>query len=71
MTNNSDINRYILSDCIKGNAAGKINRRKDYAQKVDYVFAVSGAAALGKTTFCKNLAEFLNDNGIKTEHIPP
>ena len=70
MTNNSEINRYILSHCIKGNAAGKIKRRKQYAQKVDFVFAVSGAAALGKTTFCKNLARFLNDNGVKTEHIP-
>jgi uridine kinase len=70
MVNHSEINRHILSHCIKGNAAGRIKRRKDYAQNIDFVFAVSGAAALGKTTFCKNLAGFLNDKGIKTEHIP-
>ena len=70
MTNNSEINRHILQDCIKRNAAGSIKRRKEYAPEIDFVFAVSGAAALGKTTFCKNLAGFLNNNGVKTEHIP-
>jgi len=70
MPNNSEINRYILSEYIKGSSGKKILRRKEYSQKVDFVFAVSGAAALGKTTFCKNLAIFLNDKGIKTEHIP-
>ena len=70
MPNNSEINRHILNECIKSNAAGKIRRKKEYSQKVDFVFAVSGAAALGKTTFCKNLAVFLNDNGVKTEHLP-
>jgi len=70
MPNNSEINRHILNECIKNNAAGRIRRRKEYAQKVDFVLAVSGAAALGKTTFCKHLAAFLNDHGIKTSHIP-
>ena len=69
MPNNSEINRHILQECIKRNAAGSIRRRKAYAPEIDFVFAVSGAAALGKTTFCKNLTGFLNDNGVITEHI--
>jgi uridine kinase len=67
MTNNSDINRHILQECINKTAAGK---RKEYSSEIQFVFAVSGAAALGKTTFCKNLAGFLNDNGVETKHIP-
>ena len=59
MANNSEINRHILQECIKGNFSG---RRKEYAPEIDFVFAVSGAAALGKTTFCKNLSGFLNKN---------
>ena len=70
MPNNSEINRHILQECIKRNTAGRIRRRQEYSPDIDFVFAVSGAAALGKTTFCKNLAQFLNDNGVKTEHIP-
>ncbi len=70
MANNSKINRHILQECIKRNSSGSIRRRKEYAPEIDFVFAVSGAAALGKTTYCKNLAGFLNDNGVKTEHIP-
>ncbi len=70
MPNNSEINKHILYECIKGNAAERIRRRKEYARKVEFVFGVSGAAALGKTTFCKSLAEYLNDNGVKTEHLP-
>ena len=70
MANNSEINRHILKECIKRNVAKKIRKRKEYSPEIDFVFAVSGAAALGKTTFCKNLTGFLNDNGVKTEHIP-
>jgi uridine kinase len=67
MVNNSEINKHILQECIKKNVA---RRRKEYSPEINFVFAVSGAAALGKTTFCKNLTGFLNDNGVKTEHIP-
>ena len=70
MANHSEINKHILSEYIQGSSAKKIKRRKEYAQKVDFVFGVSGAAALGKTTFCKSLTGFLNDSGVKTEHIP-
>ena len=70
MANHSDINRHILNECIKSNASKSIKRRKEYSPQIDFVFAVSGAAALGKTTFCKNLAKFLNNNGFKAKHIP-
>ena len=70
MPNHSEIYRHILHQCIDKNANGRIKRRKEYFPEIDFVFAVSGAAALGKTTFCKNLAKFLNDNGIKTKHLP-
>jgi uridine kinase len=67
MDKNSDINRYILQKCIKRNL---VNKKKEYAPEINFVFAVSGAAALGKTAFCKNLERYLNDLWINTVHIP-
>ena len=52
MDKNSDINKYILQNCIKRNV---VNKKEKYAPIIGFVFAVSGAAALGKTAFCKNL----------------
>jgi phosphoribulokinase len=67
MVHNSEINRHILQECINKNV---VRRKKEYSSEINFVFAVSGAAALGKTTFCINLERFLNDNGVKTKHIP-
>ena len=67
MDKNSDINRHILQKCIKRNL---VNKKKEYAPEINFVFAVSGAAALGKSAFCKNLARYLNDLWINTVHIP-
>ena len=67
MDKNSDINKYILKTCTKKNL---VNKKKEYAPEINFVFAVSGAAALGKTAFCKNLARYLNDRRINTVHIP-
>jgi len=67
MNKNPDINKYILQKCIKRNI---VNKKEKYAPIIDFVFAVSGAAALGKTEFCKNLERYLNDHRINTVHIP-
>ena len=45
-------------------------KKEKYALIIDFVFAVSGAAASGKTAFCKNLERYLNDRQINTVHIP-
>jgi phosphoribulokinase len=41
-----------------------------YAPETAYVLAVSGAAASGKTMFCRHMVDFLTDCGISAVHVP-
>ncbi len=43
--------------------------KKEYFPAIKTVISVSGAAAVGKTTFCKELAEFLITKGCGVTHI--
>ncbi len=49
---------------------GKIAPKAQYAPGTDYVLAVSGAAALGKTTFCRGLVDYLAKHKITAAHLP-
>ena len=41
-----------------------------YAPETFYVLAVSGAAASGKTMFCRHMVDFLIDRGVSAVHVP-
>ncbi len=55
--------KYILTDT-------KIVRRDQYDTGTDYVLAVSGPAASGKTTFCRGLKMHLKAENINSVHVP-
>jgi phosphoribulokinase len=55
--------KYFLTDA-------KIARQEQYAAGTDYVLAVSGPAASGKTTFCRGLKRHLTDMKISAVHVP-
>lgn len=48
----------------------KTQRKKKYANEINYVLAVSGAAASGKTTFSQGMIDFLNSMGVSAVHVP-
>ena len=48
----------------------KTQRKPKYASGINYVLAVSGAAASGKTTSSKGMVEFLHAKGISAVHVP-
>lgn len=48
----------------------KTPRKEKYTHKTNYVLAVSGAAASGKTTFCKGMVEYLKKKGQSAVHVP-
>lgn len=62
----NDIFNRIFRDCVLNE---KVFRNSSYAPSVRRVIAVSGAAALGKTTLCRNLASYLNGEGISSVHV--
>lgn len=41
-----------------------------YAPGTAFVLAVSGAAASGKTMFCRQMVDFLADRGVSAVHVP-
>jgi phosphoribulokinase len=45
-------------------------RRDLYAPGTAQVIAVSGAAASGKTTFCRQLVDYLMAQGVSAVHVP-
>jgi len=63
-------NKNICQDILKYFLSAKIARRERYAAGTDYVLAVSGPAASGKTTFCRGLNEHLNTANISAVHVP-
>ncbi len=67
MITHSHIYRYILEKFL---SPGKTPRRVQYSNNTNFVLAVSGAAASGKTTFCKGMVEYLGKKGLKGVHVP-
>jgi uridine kinase len=45
-------------------------RKKQYAHGTDFVLAVSGGAAIGKTTFCHGMMDYLKTRGLSAVHVP-
>lgn len=43
--------------------------KKEYSSAIKTVISVSGAAAVGKTTFCKGLQAFLTNKGYNATHV--
>ena len=48
----------------------KTPRKAQYAPATDFVLAVSGAAASGKTSFCKGMVGYLAGQNISAVHVP-
>ena len=61
------IYRYICEHFL---TPGKTPPLARYAPETAFVLAVSGAAASGKTMFCRNMVDFLADRGISAVHVP-
>jgi uridine kinase len=62
-----ELYQHILDNFLKPE---KIPRRTHYASGINFVLAVSGAAASGKTTFCQGLVDFLAEQKISAVHVP-
>lgn len=58
---------YILKHFL---SPGKTEPKAQYAPGTEHVLAVSGAAALGKTTFCRGLVDYLAEQDITAAHLP-
>ena len=48
----------------------KTPRKVQYAPGIDFVLAVSGAAASGKTTFCQGMIKYLAQQEMGVVHVP-
>ena len=48
----------------------KTQRKAQYAPGTDFVLAVSGAAASGKTSFCQGLVDYLAGQEFSAIHLP-
>ncbi len=62
-----DIYQTILEEFLRPD---KTPRKAQYAPGTDFVLAVSGAAASGKTSFCQGLVEYLAEQHISAVHVP-
>ena len=67
MIMHTNIYRHILENFL---SPEKTPRKEKYAKGTNYVLAVSGAAASGKTTFCKGMVEYLRKQGLSAVHVP-
>src|SRR5215813_12407979 len=56
----------VFRKCVRSDAVRPL---PTYADGICLVVAVSGATALGKSTFCKRLTEFLAECGIESDHV--
>jgi uridine kinase len=61
------IYEYILEMFL---TADKTPRKVQYSPKTDFVLAVSGAAACGKTSFCQGMVDYLAGQDISAVHVP-
>ena len=67
MVTHTHIYQHILENFL---SPEKTPRKEKYANQTNYVLAVSGAAASGKTTFCKGLVEYLIKESLSAVHVP-
>jgi uridine kinase len=67
MITHAHIYQHILENFL---SAEKTPQKEKYANGMNYVLAVSGAAASGKTTFCKGMIEYLRKKGLSAVHVP-
>lgn len=63
----SHIYRTILEKFL---TPDKTPRKAQYAPGTDFVLAVSGAAASGKTSFCQGMVDYLAGQDIGAVHVP-
>ncbi|MGD8993244.1 MAG: hypothetical protein PVI00_17430 [Desulfobacterales bacterium] len=61
------IYRYILEHFLTPEKTPPLER---YCTETAYVLAISGAAASGKTMFCRHMVDFLADRGVSAVHVP-
>jgi uridine kinase len=61
------IYRYIFENYL---TPERIPRKVQYAPGIDFVLAVSGAAASGKTTFCQGMINYLAQQKMGVVHVP-
>lgn len=61
------IQQYIMDNYL---TPDKSPRKDQYTSATDFVLAVSGAAASGKTTFCRDMVDFLATEKISAVHVP-
>lgn len=65
LNRNEAVCQRVLQDCV-------LNERilhRNYASGIQRVISVSGAAALGKTVFCKCLSDHLKGNRLSVTHV--
>ncbi|MBW2368090.1 MAG: hypothetical protein JRH15_09410 [Deltaproteobacteria bacterium] len=67
MNRPTHIYRHILEHLLIPDITPPLAR---YATETAFVLAVSGAAASGKTMFCRQMVDFLADRGIGAVHVP-
>ncbi len=67
MITQTHIYRHILEKYL---SPKKTPRRVEYAKGTNFVLAVSGAAASGKTTFCKGMVDYLRNQDLNAVHVP-
>ena len=67
MNRPSHIYQYIFEHFLTPKKTPPLAR---YASKTAFVLAVSGAAASGKTMFCRQMVEFLANRGVSAVHVP-
>ncbi len=63
----NNICQFILEKYL---TSEKTPRKAEYATGTDFVLAVSGAAASGKTTFCHKMVDYLSHQDITAVHVP-
>jgi uridine kinase len=61
------IYQYIFENYLRPD---KTPRKVQYAPGIDFVIAVSGAAASGKTTFCQGMIKYLAKQKMGVVHVP-
>jgi uridine kinase len=61
------IYEYILEKFL---TPDKTPRKAQYSSETDFVLAVSGAAASGKTSFCQGMVDYLTGQDISAVHVP-
>ena len=67
MNRPTHIYRYICEHFLTPEKTPPLAR---YTPEAAFVLAISGAAASGKTMFCRHMVDFLADRGVSAIHVP-